>query len=372
MRIGIDMSCVDEHKTGVGWYTYNLVKNLIKIDNNNEYHILAYPFLCNELKSIAGNNFSFHEIKEKYFRLLRLPIKVSLLAAKHKFDIFHCTYHIGPILKNCKLIITIYDLVSYIFPEMFKLKHCFIYNIMYPFLIKKGDIIIAISDNTKKDLINIFKIKEEKIKVTYVGIDNSYCVIKDKESIKTILKKYNIVQPYILYVGTIEPRKNLVRLVYAFNKFKKQKTEHKLVIVGKKGWLYEELFKTVENTEYKKDIIFTGYVSVKDLIHIYNGADLFIYPSLYEGFGIPPLEAMACGIPVISSNTSSIPEVLGNAALLINPYNVREFVDGMNNLIFNKELRQKYIQEGFNKIKEYSWEKIAERTLKIYNEVMVS
>jgi glycosyltransferase involved in cell wall biosynthesis len=203
----------------------------------------------------------------------------------------------------------------------------------------------------------------------YPGIDAGYKEISDKTLSQTVLSKYRIDRPYILYVGTLEPRKNLVRLLESYAQLRADnKIRHKLVVSGKKGWLFTDIFETVTKLSLTNDVLFTGYVPNEDLVHIYNCADVFVYPTLYEGFGIPPLESMACGVPVISTAVSSIPEVLGDAALLVNPYETAELTEAIYSVITDEKLRRRLISKGFDRVKQYNWANVGQQIIKIYNE----
>jgi glycosyltransferase involved in cell wall biosynthesis len=230
--------------------------------------------------------------------------------------------------------------------------------------------IIADSQNTKNDCIKYLGIPEEKIKVIYLAPDSIYQPINNKQEIREqVCKKYNIEFPFILYTGTLEKRKNIPILIKAFYKLKKMGISHKLLIVGKKGWKYDDIFKTIKTLNLQKDIMFTGYVPKEDLVKFYNLADLFVYPSLYEGFGLPPLEAMACGCPVITSNTSSLPEVVKDAGIMFNPYCVDELVKIMYEVLIDESLRIELSRKGLERAKLFNWRKTAEETWKVYEGV---
>ena len=230
------------------------------------------------------------------------------------------------------------------------------------------DKIIAISENTKNDLINLYRIAPERIKVIYVAADEVYRPMENPERTAHIRQKYTLPDRFILFVGVIEPRKNIVRLIKAYNQIK-GKIQQKLIIVGKKGWLYEDVFKTVDRLSLNQDVNFLGYVPKEDLAFLYTACDLFIYPSLYEGFGLPPLEAMACGAPVISSNTSSLPEVVGDAGILVTPTSTEELSAAMYKVLTDENLRNEMKLKGLERAKLFSWKKTAQETIKIYEEI---
>ncbi|WP_083810054.1 glycosyltransferase family 4 protein [Methanothermococcus okinawensis] len=289
---------------------------------------------------------------------------------KHDFDIVHDVYHFGPFLslKKPKKILTVYDLTPLLYSETHKKSKVLMHKYLFPLILKNSNKIISISHHTKQDIIKYFKIPEDKIKVIHLAANENYKPLKEKE-INEVKQKYNLNYPFILYVGGLEPKKNIPTLLKALYKLKKQGINHKLILTGVKRWKYKSIFETIEKLNLQKDVIFTGYVPDEDLPALYNAADLFVYPSLYEGFGLPPLEAMACGTPVITSNTSSLPEVVGDAGIMINPYNVDELAKAMNEVLTNEGLREELSKKGLERAKLFSWKKCAEEHLKVYEEV---
>jgi len=223
----------------------------------------------------------------------------------------------------------------------------------------------------KKEIINFYKVKSEKIVVIHYGVSENFKPVEVKEKEK-ILKKYGIKNSFILAVSNLQPRKNLKRLIKAYLHLLKNKDnfQFSLVIVGRKLWLYKEIFKEVRGLDLNDKIIFTDYIPEKDLIYLYNLAEVFVYPSLYEGFGFPVLEAMACGCLVITSNLSSLPEICEKAAILVNPYDIKAIANAINEVISNNNLRKFLKNEGLKQSQKFSWEKTAKKTLKVYEEVL--
>jgi glycosyltransferase involved in cell wall biosynthesis len=234
--------------------------------------------------------------------------------------------------------------------------------------IRKADIIVADSHSTKRDIIEYFGVEDEKIKVVHLGVESRFRPIGNVEKYRL---RNNLPSKMILNVGTLEPRKNVVTLIKAFKRLREKGFEdYKLVIAGDKGWLYEQIFKDVDHSGLKQEILFRGVVSDEDLPMFYNCADIFVYPSLYEGFGLPPLEAMACGIPVITSNTSSLPEVIGDAGIMVDPTDDKSLSDAMYSVLTDKELWQHMSNNGLQRSKIFTWEKAAKEILEIYDEVL--
>ncbi len=367
MKIGLITSAMDGNRAGIGSYSYNLVSNLTRIDKNNEY-VLIHRYPANDVIYKVNKELIIPYPRIPFENTIGNNIILSRKLRNHDFDIVHDLSQISPFLFNSpfKKILTIHDLTPILFPETFGLIHVLLQRYVLPVTFKNIDMIIADSENTKKDIIKYFKIEEEKIKVVYLGIDGKF---KPLENINNINGNYDINSPFILYVGTLEPRKNIPSLIKAYYKLRKKGVEHKLVIAGGKGWKYKQIYEQVNKLKLQKEVIFMGYVPEDDLPKMYNAADLFIYPSFYEGFGLPPLEAMACGCPVITSNTSSLPEVVGDAGIMIDPYNIDELASAMDEILSNERLREEMIKKGLRRAKIFSWEKTAEETMQVYNEI---
>jgi glycosyltransferase involved in cell wall biosynthesis len=258
--------------------------------------------------------------------------------------------------------LTIHDLFPLINPELSLEGQSSLFENIKPNL-DKIDRIIAVSQSTKNDIMKYLDVHEDKITMIYEGVDEKYKPVEDCSKIK---KKYG-VDKFILFVGTLEPRKNIPNLIKAFAKL--NSTEYKLVITGKKGWKYKSIFNTAESLKITDKTVFTGYVPEDDLPALYSAADLFVYPSLYEGFGIPPLEAMACGTPVITSNRSSLPEVAGNAALLVDPEDTDELAEAMMKVIGDSCLRDVMTKRGFEQAKKFSWDQCVRKTIRVYKQI---
>lgn len=369
MKIGLVTNMMDGQNAGIGRYTENLVKNLLLIDKKNEYYLIH----SNKKKyDFKGN---YQEIRLPFFD--SIPKKLTTgaflfekICSEYKLDILHDLGQISPFFfkSKTKKILTIFDLSPILFPRFFT-KLTNIYTKLFPTILKNTDHIITVSENSKKDIIKIFDIPKEKITVTYLSVEDKFKPIRDKIYLELIRKKYSLPKRFILFVGTIEPRKNLTSLLSAFSDIKKNKLEIKLVIVGKMGWLQNDIFKKIKQLDIEQDVIFTGFVEEKDLPYFYNLAKLFVYPSLYEGFGFPVLEAMACGCPVITSPTSSLSEITGNAAILLNPTDTRNMTKVILNTVSNKKLRSKLIEYGLSHVKKFNWQNCAKNTLKVYNEI---
>ncbi|MDD3245398.1 MAG: glycosyltransferase family 1 protein [Methanosarcina sp.] len=370
MEIGIISATLrHNHRTGVPNYVFNLIEGLNRIKSKKDnFYLVNYEhnILFSDLHEIICKN-PLNNISQMYLWYCYMVLNIN--SQNCNIDLIHNPFQIPTYFKFKKqrYIITIHDLTPILFSKTHSLKRSLVYKLLLPKTLKTADKIIADSNSTKDDLVNYFNLPENKIKVIYLAADNKFNILKDTE-IQSIKHKYNLNLPFVLYVGTLEPRKNIVTLLKAFSKLK-EKVHHKLVIVGNKGWKFKEIFETVDKLDLQNYIIFTGYVQDADLPALYNAADLFVYPSLYEGFGLPPLEAMACGCPVITSNTSSLPEVVGDAGIMVDPYDIDGLADSMYKVLTDEGLRINMSKKGLDRAKMFSWEKCAKETFKVYEEV---
>lgn len=382
MNIGIDANCLIFEKAGVGKYTHNIIKNLIKIDKKNRY-FLYFTFLRNRKKRIRQVEEFLGKPRSKriHVRIIPLPAQwyeflISTVypiekIIKDKIDIFFAPYASGIPKRGFKnMVVMVHDLVFLRFPEHRGKKLSNYYLKRHKIAIKNCQKIIVPSKATKNDLRKFLKVDPRKIDVIYEAVSEELKIIKKintEEVNKKIRQYFDPKIKYILSVGTIEPRKNLNKLVEAYSILPHNiQKEYKLVIVGQKGWNNSKLFKTIENLNIKDKVIFTGFVKDEDLPYIYNKAKVFVYPSLYEGFGLPPLEALACGVPVIVSNTSSLPEVVGRAAIVVDCQNEKIIAETIKKAILNEKIVQKLKLRSKIQIKKFSWEKAARETLKVF------
>jgi len=373
VRIGIDIRSLIFTRAGISRYTGDIIKSLAGVDRDNEYSLF-----CNAKSRYSWSKYD--NVKEEVIRFPHLgtfteklweEILLPKALISKKIDLFHSTRFVLPKKKPCKFIVTIYDLAFKKFPSLIAKKAFKYFDREIKSAVNLADKIIVVSENTRKDLIDLFGAREDKIEVIYGGINENFRPIRREESLKKIRKKHRLPEKIILFVGSIGPRKNLKRLITAFYELKKNgSVRHKLVLVGEKGSLYEDISGMSKKLGLGHDVIFTGYIPESELPIIYNIADLLVYPSLYEGFGFPPLEAMACGIPIVASNVSSLPEVVGEAALLVDPFNVEAISGAMVRVLEDNDLRAKMIEKGFERLKKFSWEKTARKTLNLYRKCM--
>lgn len=355
MKIAIDAQTTLGQKTGFGFYVKNLVDALAKIDPQNKY-ILIKP----------KTEKDFPTLKRFWWDQVVFPFR----AQRSKVDLLHQPCFSAPILYTGKVIVTCHDLISVFYPENLPLASRLFYSRWMPFSYRKATLIIADSEHTKKDLMALLKIPESKIRVVHLAVSKDFYPIKNRKKLNLVKKRYETGAKYLLHVGTLEPRKNLEFLVRSYALAVREGIEDNLVITGKKGWYYDGLFKLVSDLNLQNKVIFTGYVGEGDLPVLYSQATAFIFPSLYEGFGLPPLEAMACGVPVISSSTSSLPEVVGKAGILLSPKDEGLWAKNILKIIQDKGLARMLKAMGQRQASKFSWENTAQKTVEVYKEAL--
>ncbi|PKL36539.1 glycosyltransferase family 1 protein [Candidatus Peregrinibacteria bacterium HGW-Peregrinibacteria-1] len=360
LKIAIDVRTAHGNKAGKGWYTLNLVNSLLKIDSQNHYILYTQSYI-QEFASFRNATQVVIPTKG-----LRWHFKVSHNAKKQKVDYFISpTSYIIPsiITSKIKTITTVHDLISILFPDNHEKKAVFIEKLLLNRTLRRSHHIIPVSHSTLQDLKNQYKKAPISATVIPNAASNDYRPLTGTP-LHEFKEAHNINSPFFLAVGTIIPRKNYSTLIDAFREFQKSHPDHKLIIVGQDGWGAQEIHLKVKEHGLENNIIFWGYCSNEELVYLYNLAVALICPSLYEGFGIPPLEAMQSGCPVIASNRSSLPEVVGDSAIMIDPNSSKRITQAMEEIL-NPDTRQKLISSGLNRSKEFSWEKSAAKLLKI-------
>jgi len=370
MNIGIILSPMEPIQS-LKIYTTNLVRNLNNIDKENEYYLIHHSNIhldiYEENKGIISDppKIIFNNIWWKFYTL---PPALK----SYDLDLVHDIQGISTFfMKNnsdYKRVMTIHDLAPFAFPKMY-IKAALSDRLIGNIAIKNVDKIISVSKSTKEDLIRYFNAPKEKIEPIYLGVDEKFKVL-DIKQIKNFKEEYNLNFPFILYLAAFRQRKNIPTLIKAYYLLRKEGFTHKLVLAGRKSDEYKKILNLVKKLKLEKDVIFTGFISDDVLPVLYNAADLFVFPSLYEGFGLPPLEAMACGCPVITSYTSSLPEVVGDAGLTVNPTSTSELKDAMKTVLNNSDLMTEMGKKGINRSKEFTWKRCAENTLNVYKEVL--
>ena len=364
MRIAVHAKVLSEDKlTGIGIYTYNLLKSLSKIDRKNEYVLYSNePFI----HKIGADNFRERILSfPKFWSYLRLPFEFI----DDKYDLLFIPKEMVPFLKRPKTVVVCYDLMGLIFSNRISISGKVHFWMAVKYALKAADKIIAISESTKRDIIEKCNINPDNIIVTPLGYNEElYKPCNDENLISKVKEKYGIKSNYIINTSSLLwYRKNLPRLIKAFHTYRlKGVTNHQLVITGKRGEAYDEIVSLIKSLNLEKDIILTGYISTEDMPILLGSADALVFPSLHEGFGLPILEAMACGCPVITSNCSAMPEVVGDAGILVNPNNEEEIANAINQMLTDTEYRNRLRNAGLEQAKRFSWENTAGETLKVF------
>ncbi len=354
-------------RLGSGQVAYQLLNNLEKIDKKNNYTVVLPSTPLDDLpKERQGWRYKILKPSKLW---TRIAIPFALYTAKKRPDFIFSPTHYIPRFSPVKRIVTIFDLAYLYYPEFFNKKDLWQLKNWTKFSVLNAEHIITISQSSKRDIIKQYKIENKKITVAYPGYNQEiFKKVNDSSKIDLIKEKYNIKDNYVIYIGTLQPRKNITGLIESFKDIENMQ----LVIVGKGegdgrgGWMYEDILRKPSDLGIADKVIFTGYVETENLPILISGATAFILPSLYEGFGIPILEAMACGIPVIASNISSLPEVVGKAGLLVDPKSIDQIEQAIRLVSFDKKLRQDLIKNGSMQIKRFSWKKMAQDVLKVF------
>ena len=282
----------------------------------------------------------------------------------YKIDICIFTKNVVPFPIKCKSIVIIYDLIHLKDPGVYRWTDAWYMKSILPHSAQKANAIITISENTKRELMKYTHVPDKKINVVYLAVEKRFKPITENEI--NILSGYKIQKPYILYVGSLSPRKNIIRLIKAYENLKQiYNIPHALILAGSKAWKEKEIYKLINKSKYKDSILNTGRIAENHLPCLYTLSDVFVYPSLYEGFGLPILEAQACGCPVVCSSTSSLPEIGADGVHKVNPYLVEDIQDGIYKVISDNDYKIKLIEKGYRNIKRFSWEKTAKEILDI-------
>lgn len=374
MRIGIDAYPLVGQFTGIGRYIYNIIKNLEKIDKRNEYILYSHrniqlPFPSNSrwrvsiIKGFLNRSGTFW-----------MQTQARRKLKEDKIDLFWATAAILPLNlpSSIKIVLTVHDLTWLYYPKTLKWDNRIIFPLFFKRSLVKADRIIAVSASTAKGIKEFIPELNNKVSVVYEGVGEEFRPFDKMEAKKYVSLKFGTSLRYILTVATIEPRKNLDNLLRAYARIIKDNPnfDYQLLIAGAKGWKNLNIYKTYKELELsEKQVKFLGYVSDTDMAKLYSGAEVFILPSLYEGFGLPPLEAMASGTPVIASDIPVFREILDDAALLICPYNPEDIASGIHSVLTNKGLAEELRNKGLERVKLFSWEKTARKTLQIFEEL---
>ncbi|EES48745.1 glycosyltransferase family 4 protein [Clostridium botulinum] len=373
MRIGIDGRAAKWYRgTGIGTYTHELIRSLNAIDNTNKY--LIFMPKCDSLNNL-NNNFSIQNVEsnETYDNFWD-EIKVPNILNNSDMEIYHVPQNGIGISENinCKKVITLHDIIPLRMPETVSDRYLRIFNDELPGILKSCDGIITVSEFSKNDIAKEFNFPKENIYVTPLAAEEIYRPLSKCQCKKIISEKYHIDDNFILYVGGFSPRKNILGLIDAYSKLPYSTIEKtKLVVIGKKGQSYFKYKERAEKLGVSSNVIFTGFIALEDMPLFYNATEVLVYPSFYEGFGLPPLECMACGTPVIVSNVTSLPEVCYESALLIDPNNIDELSYDIQRVLENSVLKLTMVNKSLKRSSKYSWNKTAYETINAYKSILI-
>ena len=372
MHIGLNAHLLSLTETyrgaGINWYIRNLLTHLPRVDHYNRYTV----FLSDRRFTSSGLTLRLSRLptSRPVVRILWEQTLQPLALRKERVDLLHALAFVVPLFSSCPSVVTIYDLSFLLYPEGFKGYKRFYLGLSTRLSARKARRIIAISKSTKRDVVRLLGVSPDKVDVVYCGTDGAFRPLP-KAEVAAFRSQKGLPERFILFVGTIEPRKNIITLIEAFAKLQTcEPANLKLVIGGAKGWFYEDVFARVEELGLEGEVLFPGYIPASELPLWYNAAELFVYPSLYEGFGLPPLEAMACGTPVVVADTSSLPEVVGEAGVIVNPLDVEGLAEAMRRVLGDEALQQEMKERGLRRAQGFSWAETAQETVQVYRRAM--
>jgi glycosyltransferase involved in cell wall biosynthesis len=372
--IGIDYTPAYEQGGGIGRYVRELVAALAPLDTSTDYRLFVAG--ARELPPSPGSNFTWKPTSlspvwlARIWHRARIPLPIETFTGRVKLH--HATdFVLPPTLPGTRTLLTVHDLSFVRVPEAASPNLKAYLDRVVPRSARRADHILADSQATKDDLISVYNLPPSKITVLLSGVDPRFHRVDDAAKQQAVREKYGLgAQPYIFSVGTVQPRKNYGRLIQALAEIRARGYPHHLVIAGGKGWLEDPIYQTVRETHLERAVHFIGFADETDLPTLYSGADCFAFPSLYEGFGIPVLESMACGTPVVTSNISSLPEAAGNAALLVDPYSVEAISNSLLCLIEDTNTRQELVRQGYQHVQNFTWTKAAEQLRALYSDLL--
>jgi len=366
MRVAIDARKL--HDFGIGTYTRNLLRHLARIDRESEYVLLCHASDLAIGGELGPNFRTVLEPSPNYS--LREQLHVPWVLHRERPDLFHAPHYVLPPAARCRSVVTIHDCIHLMFPQYLPSRAAYAYARASMWsAVRRSHRILTVSEASKRDIIHLFDVPPEKIVVVYNAIDERFREVPSEEHIARVRERYQLQHEFVLYVGNIKPHKNLVRLIEAFDMLRARGFDQlKLLIIGDEISKLPALRRAVHSHKLHKHVRFLGYLPDETLAALYRLASVFVFPSLYEGFGLPPLEAMACGTPVVTSNVSSLPEVTGDAAVLVDPYDVESIAAGIERVLTDRVLSEELRRKGVARAREFSWERSVARTRQVYQE----
>jgi glycosyltransferase involved in cell wall biosynthesis len=367
MRVAIDARKL--HDFGIGTYIRNLLRHLARTDHSTEYVLLCGEADLGVAAQLGPNFRAVLEPSPNYS--LREQVHVPWVLRRERPDLYHAPHYVLPAGVRCPSVVTIHDCIHLMFPQYLpnRLAYAYARAQMWS-AARRSDCILTVSEASKRDILHLFNVPPEKIVVVYNAIDSHFAITPSEDAVTRVRERYQLDHKFVLYVGNIKPHKNLVRLIEAFDELRQGDLEDlKLLIIGDQISRLPALRRAVHRHKLHKQVRFLGYVGDDQLAILYRLASVFVFPSLYEGFGLPPLEAMASGTPVVTSNVSSLPEVVGDAAVLVNPYDVDAIVDGLRRVLTDPVLAADMSRKGIERAREFSWERSVAKTWAVYQTI---
>jgi glycosyltransferase involved in cell wall biosynthesis len=370
LRIAIDAHSVGAKLGGNESYATNLIEALAQVDSVNDYTLFVTT--AEALNRYQGRwpNFTVRSTLP-HTPLIRIPLTLSAELRKNPVDLLHVQFTAPPFCP-CPVVVSVHDLSFEHLPHTFNRRSRTQLRLTVRHSVRRAARILTLSEHTKQDIVQTYGVDACRVDAIPIAAAPHFSPVSDTKELQRVRHTYGIESNYILYVGSIQPRKNLTRLVNAYALLRKKyqaATLPKLVLAGKCAWLYDETLRALHETGLNDSVILTGYVPESDLPALYSGALCFVYPSYFEGFGLPPLEAMQCGVPVIIGNTTSLPEVVGDAGLLVDPFDVEALAAAIEDLINNSVLRSQLRVKGFARARMFDWKETAHRTLEVYQQI---
>jgi len=368
VRIGYDITPLSSARTGVGHYCFCLLKSLLASDTGHEYVGFASgsrPPVLDELEDVLDRRRIPlpTRVMHHLWTLFRFPKVDTFLGG---VDVFHATNYFVPPMRRARTVVTVHDLAILVHPEWCSPKIRRFFPGQIARCIREADAVIACSESTKSDAVRLLGVDPQRVTVAYEGIDESLAPVPRAEAARHVQSRYGVSLPYALFVGTIEPRKNITGLLRAFSKIASG-VPHNLVLVGGKGWYREDIERVARELGIGERVSFVGYVSShRELAAFYSAADLFVFPSLYEGFGLPILEAMSCGCPVVTADSSSMPEIAADAALCVDANSDAAIAEAIQRVLGDPALKESLVARGLERARQFSWRKCAETTMNVY------
>jgi glycosyltransferase involved in cell wall biosynthesis len=364
VKIGFDLTITKINQAGTSVYANSLATALQNLDAENVYQVFA----TRQQRDMSERKTLRSQMQTIYRDMVWMHVLLPWQVYRTQVDILHMPANVIPMFSSCPTVVTILDMIILQTPQYFTFWHRNYARIFVPLAAKYASMILTISEQSKRDIVRQLNVSPDKVTITYPAASPKFRPVSEQE-IAQIRSQYSLGS-FILTVGALEPRKNISRLLQAFALLRRSGFSFQLVQAGPPGWFFDGILAEANRLGLQDSVRFLGRVPLDDLVRLYNAASVFVYPSLYEGFGLPALEAMTCGCPVITSNMSSLPEVVGEAGMMIDPYDVQQLADAIQRVLEDKALAQDMRQQGLERASLFSWQRCARETLNVYHQVL--